>query len=60
MPCILAQSKKLKRAVLNGWKVAPHCWKTYLLRPVIINRAPGQWVSVSVFGFVVFFEEQRP
>lgn len=42
---------------MNGWKEAPHCWKTHLTRPLVIDRTPA-WVSVSVFGFVVFFETE--
>jgi hypothetical protein len=39
---------------MNGWIECPQCWRTFLLRPVRINRAPG-WLSVSVLGFVAFF-----
>ncbi|GEM_PF-3245165 len=45
--------------VMNGWKLAPHCWRTFLLRPFRVDRAPPRWVCVSLCGFVFFFEERR-
>jgi hypothetical protein len=42
---------------MNGWKEAPHCWKTFLLRPVRVDRAPGSWISLSVVGLVWFFND---
>jgi hypothetical protein len=43
--------------ILNGWREAPHCWRYYLRRPVRVERVPGQWTSLSLFGFVFFFGE---
>lgn len=41
-------------AVSNGWLVAPHCWRTFLLRPVQVEHTPG-WTCVTVLGVAVFF-----
>jgi hypothetical protein len=46
--------------VFNGWRLAPHCWRTFLLRPVRIEQVPGRWICVSVFGVAIFFLERRP
>lgn len=40
--------------VMNGWKAAPHCWKTYLTRPIKFESTPI-WFCVSFFGFAIFF-----
>lgn len=44
----------MKVQTMNGWKLAPHCWKTYLANPIWFDRTPA-WVSVSLFGFVLYF-----
>jgi hypothetical protein len=41
-------------AFQNGWIFAPHCWKTYLMIPIRIDRTPS-WTAVSVFGFVTYW-----
>jgi hypothetical protein len=48
-----------KIVVTNGWIVAPHCWPTYLLRPVRVDETWG-WTCVSVLGVAVFFVKARP
>jgi len=41
---------------MNGWAIAPHCWRNYLfLKPIRFDRAT-EWHSISIFGFAVFFE----
>jgi len=42
-------------AMMNGWKDAPQHWWRYLLLPFRWERTPA-WVSVSMFGFVFFFD----
>lgn len=45
-------------AMMNGWKLAPHEWRTFLFKPIMINKLieNGEgWFSVSVFGFIFFF-----
>ena len=42
---------------MNGWIEAPHCWKTFLGRPVRVERVPGAWISVSIVGLVWFFND---
>lgn len=37
--------------VMNGWKIAPHCWRGYWR--FRIDRMPA-WTSYSFLGFVVF------
>jgi hypothetical protein len=47
--------------VMNGWRDAPHCWWRFLLLPFrweVVKAPPGRaggWISVSFFGFVVFW-----
>ncbi len=38
--------------VMNGWRLAPHCWHAFLFRPVRYESTPGWW-SLSVFGVTV-------
>ena len=44
---------------LNGWAVAPHCWRQFLFHPVTVEQTP-RWISVSIFGFVTFFDRRAP
>jgi hypothetical protein len=44
--------------VMNGWKFAPHCWRTFLLRPIRVERTPFWW-AVDLFGFAFFFEREQ-
>jgi hypothetical protein len=44
---------------LNGWIETPQCWRTYLLRPIHIDRTE-KWWSVRCFGFFVFFARNCP
>ncbi len=41
--------------MMNGWKQAPHCWKTFIALPIRIDRTP-RWTSISLFGVVFFFD----
>lgn len=38
---------------MNGWRLAPHCWRYFLTHPLRVERTPA-WVSIGLFGFVVF------
>lgn len=42
-------------ATMNGWKDAPHCWATFLVFPLRLERAGNTW-TVGLFGFVWFIE----
>ena len=43
---------------MNGWKSAPHCWRRFVFHPVSVDRNKA-FTSVSLFGFVFFFDEGR-
>lgn len=43
----------MKFEIVNGWKIAPHQWKRYLLKPLIIDKTPI-YLSIDLFGFVLF------
>jgi hypothetical protein len=45
-------------AFINGWIIAPHCWKQYLLKPIQIDQAK-EWTAVSVFGFFMYFSKSE-
>lgn len=45
--------------ILNGWQVAPWCWRQFLLRPLRIEQTPA-WTSVQILGVVLFFERKAP
>lgn len=42
---------------MNGWMLAPHCWRSFLARPVALDQGPG-WISITVLGFVVFLKRE--
>lgn len=43
---------------MNGWRDAPHHWWRYLLTPFSWEETPA-WYSLSLFGFVFFFERRQ-
>lgn len=43
---------------MNGWRLAPHCWWRFIVSPIGWDITLGWW-SVSIVGFVFFFERRR-
>ena len=41
--------------LFNGWKDAPHHWKSYLSHPVTVHKGASVWI-IRFFGFVLIKE----
>lgn len=36
---------------INGWREAPHCWKTFVLKPISYTHIPKHSFSLQIVGF---------
>ena len=42
---------------INGWKVAPHCWRHHVLKPIQIDNCHAEYAgyySITLLGFTWF------
>lgn len=46
--------------IMNGWGLAPQCWRTHMLNPFHYRKIESKnghvlWREIKIFGFVIFF-----